>query len=211
MYRAYDSLLFCLTNPTRVHEGFPLGPDKDTTTIAIALHIYHIFAFKCNLEDYIHHIVSALGVGVIGCSQPWGHIINATNFFICGLPGGINYILLMLRKYELITSVMQKRLDSLLNLLLRWPGIALVMYMAIVGKIHNPAVAVGWIPILAVAVFRCLFSGSDRNISFYTAPTLLSIVRRLSETSMWAPLSVRYRAHHDQVVKERAKLERKKE
>jgi len=81
---AWDDLVFCFTNPLRAHEGFPLGRAKDTMSPIIALHIFHILAMPCTTEDYIHHGVSVGGVGSVGCAVPWGRVLNATNFFICG-------------------------------------------------------------------------------------------------------------------------------
>jgi hypothetical protein len=39
----------------------------------------------------------------------WTRTVNAVNFFICGLPGGLDYFLLSLVKLGLIDKIVEKR------------------------------------------------------------------------------------------------------
>merc|ERR1711916_331415 len=48
---------------------------------------------------------------------------------MCGLPGGIDYFLLALVKLKLIASLTEKRINVLLNLVIRWPFQLLSMYV----------------------------------------------------------------------------------
>ena len=151
VYRSYEDLFASLVDPLHAHEGFPISAEKDSMTLIMVLHIYHVIAFPCTTEDYIHHIVSVGVVGGIGCMVNWGRSLNACNFFMCGLPGGVDYVLLFLRKHSLIESLTEKRINSQLNLLLRWPGFVVVIYVTVLAyRVHNPAPLVGWLPILTV-------------------------------------------------------------
>ena len=54
--------------------------------------------------------------------------------FICGLPGGIDYLLLFLVKHQKIERLEEKRWNARINVWLRSPGLltcAVFMYLAI--------------------------------------------------------------------------------
>lgn len=148
-------------DPLHAHEGLTLGRRVDTMSPIIALHVFYILAMPCTTEDYIHHGVSVGGVGGVGCYVRWGHVLNATNFFICGLPGGIDYGMLFLNKLGVLARMTEKRVNLLLNLMIRWPGIVLCMYIAMVAKHHDPTAQIGLVPIFLVAV------GHGGNAAYY--------------------------------------------
>lgn len=61
----------------------------------------------------------------------YGPIANLYFFFICGLPGAIDYFLLGLVKIERINRLTEKRINNALNLWLRGPGLTLVFAFAL--------------------------------------------------------------------------------
>ena len=101
-----------------------------------AVHVYHMIAFN-NLtkSDYFHHLMFIPTVGFFGQYYEWGAIRNFLCLFISGLPGGIDYFMLMLVKLGYIDVLIQKRICAGLNTWLRAPGItyeAGLMYVAFV-------------------------------------------------------------------------------
>ena len=86
-------------------------------------------------SDYFHHLMFIPTVGFFGQYYEWGAIRNFLCLFISGLPGGIDYFMLMLVKLGYINVLMQKRICAGLNTWLRAPGItyeAGLMYVAFV-------------------------------------------------------------------------------
>ena len=91
----------------------PVRFDGSAVLISV-LHSYHLVAFKCSKADWIHHIVFVL----IGCTSQvfygnwfrlytltmprthasigdwWGRISAFYHIFICGIPGGLDYLFL---------------------------------------------------------------------------------------------------------------------
>lgn len=70
-----------------------------------AIHIYHCLAFKLSTSDIVHHLVfvSVLcGLG-IAFKDKGGIANNFGCFFLSGLPGGLDYILLV-RVFTCTTS-----------------------------------------------------------------------------------------------------------
>eukprot|EP01104_Vermistella_antarctica_P020410 TRINITY_DN8714_c0_g1_i1.p1 TRINITY_DN8714_c0_g1~~TRINITY_DN8714_c0_g1_i1.p1 ORF type:complete len:113 (+),score=19.56 TRINITY_DN8714_c0_g1_i1:177-515(+) len=56
---------------------------------------------------------------------------------MCGLPGGIDYFLLVLVKHGLIDKMTEKDINRFLNLLIRWPGMFLAGYLMFLNAYHG--------------------------------------------------------------------------
>ena len=91
----------------------------------ISLHLYHILTCfnSLTIVDWMHHVISCLIVGIIGEVYVKGPIINYFLFFLCGLPGGLDYYLLTLNKYNLISRITEKKINVNLNMWIRLPGV----------------------------------------------------------------------------------------
>lgn len=121
VYYVAGDLLQLLINPIM---AFNRIPNYNALNITVALHLYHSIFFK-NLQfiDWVHHILM-VGIALLSYGCPPA-VIVATNgllFFLNGLPGGIDYLLLTLVKYEIIHPLREKELNSYLNIWIRSPG-----------------------------------------------------------------------------------------
>lgn len=80
-------------------------------------------------------------------------------FFISGLPGAIDYLLLVLVKYDKVPVIVQKRVCASLNVYMRGPFIlvsAYTMYIALLYKNTTVPISVGLF-IFFVSVFNSLY------------------------------------------------------
>ncbi len=127
---AFDSL----ANPTdALTPRYAFSPIVTTAGIA-GFHTYHMLFYKnLTTEDLVHHIVSCLIVPAIGILCPYGKVVTIVNLGMCGVPGGIDYFLLTLVKYEVMDKLTEKRINRWLNLVLRWPLMLLSVYLIMVG------------------------------------------------------------------------------
>jgi hypothetical protein len=92
--------------------------------LTLALHYYHAIAYK-NLAavDWAHHILMMLILTFpVFCSTTVS-FTNYSIFFLCGVPGGIDYLLLILVKHKHISKHSEKMYNSIINTWLRMPGI----------------------------------------------------------------------------------------
>lgn len=127
IYYTWSDLKHLLINPI---SAFSRPQHYNALNITVALHFYHALFFN-NLVaiDWIHHILMiSIGIGSYFCPSS---VIIATNgllFFLNGLPGGIDYILLVLVKYKLIRPIREKELNSYLNIWIRSPGVLIGTY-----------------------------------------------------------------------------------
>lgn len=129
--------------------------DRLSHGTVMAIHLYHVLFFKLSADDRQHHIISVGLVGTMVYMFRWGRSVNSVNFFICGLPGGLDYLLLGLVKLKVIDKIVEKRWNLWLQSAIRYPGILLTLYAALVAKIHHAdSVSVGWIPLLTVLILH---------------------------------------------------------
>lgn len=88
------------------------------------LHIYHCVAnFQLSADDWFHHLLFIPTLGFLGVYFPWGSLNNWFAFFLCGIPGGIDYLILALQKMNKVPTLNQKRISANLNVWVRAPGV----------------------------------------------------------------------------------------
>tara|TARA_B110000090_G_scaffold199573_1_gene239635 strand:+ start:37 stop:789 length:753 start_codon:yes stop_codon:yes gene_type:complete len=142
------------------------------TTAGIAsFHLYHACFFTgIDRETVVHHIVSCVVTPAIGIMLPFGRVLDVSNLGMCGIPGGVDYLLLALMKSQVSCApsrLSQKRVSALMHLLVRWPLMLLSAYMFLVGwnsgmlEASSANAVVPWLMLLAVflhsanAVYYC--------------------------------------------------------
>ena len=101
----------------------PLGCTDWPTCIVIAMHLYHMLSFKLDSNDYFHHLLFVPTIGGINFVYPLGPLCNVLCFFISGLPGGVDYMLLAYVKMGKISAYTEKRINCSINTWVRGPGI----------------------------------------------------------------------------------------
>lgn len=108
-----------------------------STASITGFHLYHMFAYSnLTIEDWLHHLVSAVFVAGLGIYLPFGKCPSLANLTMCGIPGGIDYFLLVLVKYNLINKMTEKFINRYLNLLIRWPIMFLASYIFFINVYH---------------------------------------------------------------------------
>ena len=111
------------------------------------LFTYHLSAFRnVPLEEWQHHVIFGLGLAGPQLAYCVGPVQNAVGFFMCGLPGGVDYALLWLVKEGLLRSEAEKIWNSRINCWCRAPGIMLSSYylylLAKYSKVKGPSTTV---------------------------------------------------------------------
>lgn len=106
-----------------------------------SLFTYHLSVFSnVPKDEWVHHILFGGGIGGVGLAFPASQIGNALAFFICGLPGGIDYGMLAAVKEGLLDSDREKLINTKLNVWCRSPGLSMVAYAIFLGwRHHKPA------------------------------------------------------------------------
>lgn len=102
----------------------------DTNMISVqlcfALHFYHLLYYwrKFLFDDWLHH---GLMIGIalpLGVYLPSSTLLGFSLFFTTGLPGGIDYFLLFLVRNNWLNPLIEKRVNTFLNVWIRSAGCA---------------------------------------------------------------------------------------
>lgn len=109
----------------------------DTTIIVAILHIYHLLFFKCTKTDIFHHLFFVtIGSFVVFVFNN-GRFVALSHFFICGLPGGIDYIILFLYEFNYVEKITRLNIATYINVWIRAPGLCMVATFAIIKFIYS--------------------------------------------------------------------------
>ena len=104
-----------------------LSPGSDFSRwpiiLVAVLHFWHCVAYSdLTWDDYFHHLVFATLLCGVNFIWDWGYSTNFLIFFICGLPGGLDYLMLAAVKHGYIHKISEKRINKALNVWCRGPG-----------------------------------------------------------------------------------------
>jgi hypothetical protein len=124
----YKDFIFLLNDPILESNINPKG-SLIPSALTFSLHVYHMVIFNnLYLIDWIHHI-SMMIILIITFIYPQITLTNYTLFFMNGFPGMIDYIMLILVKYNYILPITEKRLNTKLNIWIRSPFIIIGSYI----------------------------------------------------------------------------------
>ena len=163
IWRAPDTTIYV---PRDV--SVPYVPPVDGLWIAM-LHLYHVVCFNdVPWSDMLHHVlfvpysqVALLAPGLWGWSAGWGAGVQVQHFFICGLPGMVDYAYLALRRDHKIRVEIQKRAQVKLNVWLRVPGVlascTLLLFETMRLRARYALPCSAWL----VVLINCVLIGSN--------------------------------------------------
>jgi hypothetical protein len=118
----------------------------------------------------------------------WGCFSNYLVFFVCGIPGGIDYIILALQKNKKLLHWNQKRISANLNMWMRLPGILFSIGVAYVIFKENKYM----VPKIAL-LFQLIFM--PLNVIFYGKQSVINHtlhqVKELVPSQNWNELKKR--------------------
>tara|TARA_B110000858_G_C17788427_1_gene468455 strand:- start:1615 stop:2322 length:708 start_codon:yes stop_codon:yes gene_type:complete len=124
-YYSYDDALKCI-NSSNCYEIKWNNNSYNTYYLASLLHIYHCIFFKLKFDDYLHHFLMVVLCGTFSIYMK-SIISSLALFFLCGLPGFLDYVLLFLVKLNLVNKLTEKYIYLYISLYLRSPGCLLTV------------------------------------------------------------------------------------
>ena len=133
---AVPDVLTTISRPTHCFTGpFSLVP----AVVVPSIHLYHLMAFECSVGDWVHRILFAGIICPLGLFFDPGPIQNMVGFFICGLPGGLDYGMLALVKMGVMDSFTEKAWNARINVWMRSPGLLLAACCCFLGRFDENA------------------------------------------------------------------------
>ena len=113
--------------------------NDSATCMIVAIHMYHMIAFRLNKDDLFHHLLFVPIIGGIHFLWPWGTAGNILSFFISGFPGGLSYFLLAAVKAGQMSPLTEKRWNCSINTWIRSPGITTFCTLVSAAWLDPPA------------------------------------------------------------------------
>lgn len=115
---------FMLSDPVNA-----LQFDGHTTQIPLAivfaLHCYHMIPglFQLYWVDWVHHILMCVIGNPLLMFANYGPLLNYNFMWVCGLPGGVDYLMLCFVKEGKMAPLSEKRTNTVINLWVRGPAL----------------------------------------------------------------------------------------
>lgn len=159
-------LINLFLNPTQLSDGSTTWAKN----LTLALHLYHIITFRgLTMDDWLHHILMS-GAIILNVGNQACDIVNVCLFFTTGLPGGINYLLLVLVRADKMKVYTQKRINNCLNTWIRTPGIlfgAVILHVNWrLGSIEIGAADYGVVFVILVLYWNACYFGNQVAVDF---------------------------------------------
>ena len=134
----WNLMLTALTWPEFAQLALSANPALDGTAAAsgrtvlamhgvMALYVYHALAWKMTSSDVLHHTTSVF-VAIPLLLTIKTRVIASHIFVGCGLPGALDYGVMVALKHNFIARRQQKKMTELLNFALRAPLGSIVAY-----------------------------------------------------------------------------------
>ena len=133
LIHSFNDMMITFTNPIQSFTSD--NYNSKGLEIVVGLHLYHIMrdAYILDYIDWCHHLISCFFMSMIGFVCYHNPTFNSGLFFMCGLPGCIDYFLLFLVKINLFEKLSEKKINVFLNNWIRCPGILYSVSVANVG------------------------------------------------------------------------------
>lgn len=127
---AFPDAWFALNEP---HSSLEEQPNVHPFSIVVAIHAYHVLCYDLTSADWLHHIVMIVGTVPANALHNCGCLVNLCSFSICGAPGAICYTAIALRKNDIITRTVEKRINAAVNTWFRTPLITITSYVIFIA------------------------------------------------------------------------------
>jgi hypothetical protein len=109
----------------------------DSTIVIDILHIYHMLFFSCTKADIFHHLFFVVIGSIFVFLFNNGKFIALSHLFLCGLPGGIDYVILFLYQFNYVTKFTRLKIATFLNIWIRAPGLCIISTVGLLYYLEN--------------------------------------------------------------------------
>ena len=101
------------------------------TSLVFSVHVYHMLFFR-NLYfiDWLHHLLMVVVGAPVLITGEQGPLMNFNHFFMCGIPGGLDYAMLFAVKHGWMSPLREKQYNSSINVWCRTPFLVITASFA---------------------------------------------------------------------------------
>merc|ERR1740117_683852 len=92
------------------------------TSLVFSVHVYHMCFFRdLHWIDWLHHLLMVVVGAPVLIASMCGPLMNFNHFFMCGVPGGVDYAWLFAVKHGWMSPIKEKQYNATLNVWIRAP------------------------------------------------------------------------------------------
>ena len=155
VYNTFPDLLNCYFNLD--YDNYQ--QNNMILNIIFSLHLYHILYYfeKLRFDDWLHHIIMVLFTLPISLFFNPGPIIGHSIFFLTGLPGGIDYLLLFLVKNGIIDRMIEKKYNAIINKWIRCPGALFSSQLILQFIVKNYYFMTNFMLFISILIFSSVY------------------------------------------------------
>lgn len=161
----YVYIMLTEATPEFTSVSVSVGP----SIIVLSLHLFHSIAYTLNYEDVIHHSVmlTLLCIPLYNYKNPeFMGLTNYCIFFLCGLPGGIDYYLMYLVETKSMMQLTEKNINKHLNSWIRSIGILYGAFICYQKWLMNNMRLLYMIPIVIVLIWNAQYYNSLVSVGY---------------------------------------------
>ena len=128
--------------------------DHWPTALVFSIHVYHMAFFRgLHMIDWVHHLLMVVLGAPVMITGMQGPLINFNHFFMCGVPGGLDYAMLFAVKHGWMPPLREKEYNSVINVWFRAPFLIVTACLAYVQNFLQDGIP-SWV--LGLRVFLVL-------------------------------------------------------
>jgi hypothetical protein len=135
-----------------------------------AIHLYHVSFFPLTSADKFHHALFVPVICFFGHYMQWGALRQFLAFFICGLPGMLDYIAVCLYYVGWLTKPERRHITAIISVWLRAPGLLFEASMHYVALVQGTTT-------VPCAVNACIAALVVWNAMYYAASSVRSSIQ----------------------------------
>jgi hypothetical protein len=144
-----------------------------SSIVVMAAHLYHLLRFKVTDPSLLTHHILMMSVLTIpyfnSTNQRFMYVTDSTLFFMCGLPGMIDYFCMCLYYSGWMSSYREKRINNYLNAYIRAPGILYAAFTAHRYWVNGLVPGYVAIPVIGSLVWNAQYFSNLVAISYGAA------------------------------------------
>jgi hypothetical protein len=184
LHALHNAAVVALTWPdvvatvTDFHSLAAYPANVGAAALVTGLHVYHIVKYRNSLryDDWLHH---ALMIGVCipaGLASATTPLMGYALFFTTGLPGGISYAALFLQRNGWLGRMVEKRVNTAMNVWIRAPGSASLAAYVLAWTLSSPAADAWGITLSSLAAALVAWNGQ-----YFMQQAVADLARREAE------------------------------
>lgn len=167
---SFRGMINLLSSDQSIEKSILDGYNLNSAIVVMAIHIYHLIMYKIDQPEILAHHIIMLLVLTIPFFNYNNHgflmFSDYSLFFMCGLPGAIDYYCMHLYYTNKMDKLTEKRINTYLNNYIRAPGILYGAFYVYRGCMNGDVPISYAVPVVLSFMWNAQFFSSAVSVSY---------------------------------------------